>query len=433
MIETALLFGGLLCAVFFIGVPVGYAIIFTATALYFYYNGGSGDSAILLQRMFDGLNSFPLLAIPIFLLTGNLMNSGGITMRIFRFASALVGHCRLGLAQVNVVASMIFAGMSGSATVDAAALGAVEIPAMLDAGYDRDYSAAVTAASATLGPIIPPSVPLVIYGIVAEVSIGRLLFAGVVPGIVIGATLMILIAIQGRRGGYAKGRFKGFAYLWKSFKEGILPLLTPVILLGGILLGVFTPTEAAGVALFYAIILAMVVYREVSVMRFWELIKQTFRPTVEIMVIIAGANAFAYMIMSARLPQDVSQFVMSFSLNKYTLLIVINLALLVVGCFMETVAAITICVPVLMPLVIQYGINPVHFGLIVVFNLVFGLLTPPVGMVLFVTSRIAEISVSRLVRALLVFYIPLLFCLALITFIEPLSLWLPTVLMGASK
>ena len=270
MIETALLFGGLLCAVFFIGVPVGYAIIFTATALYFYYNGGSGDSAILLQRMFDGLNSFPLLAIPIFLLTGNLMNSGGITMRIFRFASALVGHYRLGLAQVNVVASMIFAGMSGSATVDAAALGAVEIPAMLDAGYDRDYSAAVTAASATLGPIIPPSVPLVIYGIVAEVSIGRLLFAGVVPGIVIGATLMILIAIQGRRGGYAKGRFKGFAHLWKSLKEGILPLLTPVILLGGILLGVFTPTEAAGVALFYAIILAMVVYREVSVMRFWE-------------------------------------------------------------------------------------------------------------------------------------------------------------------
>ena len=343
---------------FFIGVPVGYAIIFTATILYFFYNGGSGDSAILLQRMFDGLNSFPLLAIPIFLLTGNLMNSGGITLRIFRFASALVGHFRLGLAQVNVVASMIFAGMSGSATVDAAALGAVEIPAMLDAGYDRDYSAAVTAASATLGPIIPPSVPLVIYGIVAEVSIGRLLFAGVVPGIVIGATLMILIAIQGRRGGYAKGRFKGFAHLWKSFKEGILPLLTPVILLGGILLGVFTPTEAAGVALFYAIVLAMAVYREVSVMRLWELIMQTFRPTVEIMVIIAGANAFAYMIMSARLPQDVAQFVMSFSLNKYTLLIVINLALLVVGCFMETVAAITICVPILMPLVIQYGINP---------------------------------------------------------------------------
>jgi tripartite ATP-independent transporter DctM subunit len=328
---------------------------------------------------------------------------------------------------------MIFAGMSGSATVDAAALGAVEIPAMLDAGYDRDYSAAVTAASATLGPIIPPSVPLVIYGIVAEVSIGRLLFAGVVPGIVIGATLMTLIAIQGRRGGYAKGRFKGFAHLWKSLKEGFLPLLTPIILLGGILLGVFTPTEAAAVALCYAIILAMAVYREVTVMRLWELIKQTFRPTVEIMVIIAGANAFAYMIMSARLPQEVAQFVMSFSLNKYTLLIVINLALLVVGCFMETVAAITICVPILMPLVIQYGINPIHFGLIVVFNLVFGLLTPPVGMVLFVTSRIAEISVSRLVRALLVFYIPLLLCLALITFIEPLSVWLPTVLMGASK
>ena len=433
MIETALLFGGLLSAVFLIGVPVGYAIIFTATLLYFFYNGGSGDSAILLQRMFDGLNSFPLLAIPIFLLTGNLMNSGGITMRIFRFASALVGHCRLGLAQVNVVASMIFAGMSGSATVDAAALGAVEIPAMLDAGYDRDYSAAVTAAAATLGPIIPPSVPLVIYGIVAEVSIGRLLFAGVVPGTIIGATLMVLIAIQGRRGGYAKGRFQGFAHLWTSLKEGILPLLTPIILLGGILLGVFTPTEAAGVALLYALILAMVVYREVSVMRLWELIKQTFRPTVEIMVIIAGANAFAYMIMSARLPQELSGFVMSFSLNKYTLLIVINLALLVVGCFMETVAAITICVPVLMPLVIQYHINPIHFGLIVVFNLVFGLLTPPVGMVLFVTSRIAEISVSRLVRALLVFYIPLLVCLALITFIEPLSTWLPTVLMGAAK
>ena len=430
MIVTTLIFSGLLLGTFIIGVPVGYAIIFATTILYYVYSGGSGDSAILLQRMFDGLNSFPLLAIPIFMLTGNLMNTGGITERIFRFASALVGHFRLGLAHVNVITSMIFAGMSGSATVDAAALGQVEMKAMLDEGYDRDYSAAVTAASSTIGPIIPPSVPLVIYGVVAEVSIGRLLFAGLVPGLIVGATLMILIALQGRKGGYPRNKFKGFVHLWAAFKQGFFPILTPVILLGGIVSGIFTPTEAAVIALIYAIILGIGIYREVSLRQFWDLIKHTFRPTVEIMIIIAGANAFAYMVVSARIPQNLAAFVISLSLNKWAVLIMINIALLVVGCFMETVAAITICVPVLLPLVSQFSINPIHFGLIVVFNLVFGLLTPPVGLVLFVTSRVAGISVSRLFRALLPFYIPLLICLLLVTFFEPLSVWLPTLLMG---
>jgi tripartite ATP-independent transporter DctM subunit len=430
MIETTLLFGGLLLGTFIIGVPVGYAIIFVATVLYYFYSSGGGDSAILLQRMFDGLNSFPLLAIPLFMLTGSLMNTSGITARIFKLASAFVGHFRLGLAHVNVVTSMLFAGMSGSATVDAAALGQVEMKAMLDAGYDRNYSAAVTAASSTIGPIIPPSVPLVIYGVVAEVSIGRLLFAGLVPGILVGLTLMVLIAIQGRRKDYPHGKFKGMANLWAALKQGFFPSLTPFILLGGILSGVFTPTEAAVIALLYAMILGMVVYREVSLRQFWELVHRTFRSTVEIMIIIAGATALAYMIVSVRIPQELASFVASMALSKWTILIMINIALLVVGCFMETVAAITIAVPVLLPLVSQYGIDPIHFGLIVVFNLVFGLLTPPVGLVLFVTSRVAEISVSKLFRALLVFYIPLFICLLLVTYVEPISVWLPTLLMG---
>ncbi len=433
MILTSLLFGGLLIGIFIIGVPIGYAIIFATTILYFVHTGGSGDSAILLQRMFDGLNSFPLLAIPVFMLTGNLMNTSGITQRMFRFASALVGHFRLGLAQVNVVVSIIFAGMSGSASVDAASLGQIEMKAMLDEGYDRDYSAAVTAASSTVGPIIPPSIPLVIYGVVSEVSIGRLLFAGLVPGLLVGATLMVLIAIQGKKGGYPRTAFKGFGNLWDAFKGGFFPLLTPIILMGGILTGVFTPTEAAVVALAYSLILGMVVYREVSLRQFWELVRNTFRLTVEVMIIIAAANAFGYMVVSARIPQGLAEYVASLALSKWTVLVIVNLALLVVGCFMETAAAITICVPVLMPLVTSLGIDPVHFGLIVVFNLVFGLLTPPVGLVLFITSRVAEISVMRLFRALWTFYIPLFLCLVLITFVPAISTWLPNLLMGMSK
>jgi tripartite ATP-independent transporter DctM subunit len=433
MFETALLYAGVLIGLFLFGIPVGYAIALAALIFFHVSMGGTGDPAILLQRMFYGVDSFPLLAVPLFILAGNLMNTGGITHRIFRFADDLVGHFRLGLAQVNVFASMIFSGMSGSATVDCSAIGQIEMKAMLDAKYDRDYSAAVTAASSTVGPIVPPSIPLVIYGIVAQVSIGRLLLGGMIPGIIIGLALMSLIAIQGRIKAWPRGKFAGFGAVWRSFKAGFLPLLTPVILLGGILSGIFTPTEAAVVAAAYAAVLSLIVYREMGLKEFFHLCRNTMRWTAEIMIIIAAANALAYMIVYDQIPQNLVNTMSALQLDKWVILLLINLVLIAIGCFMETVAAITIAVPVLMPLIAHYGIDPVHFGLIVVMNLVIGLLSPPVGMVLFVTSRIADISVARLFKAVLVFYIPLLFVLLLVTYIPELVTFLPNVLMGAPQ
>jgi tripartite ATP-independent transporter DctM subunit len=301
---------------------------------------------------------------------------------------------------------------------------------MLDAKYDRGYSAAITAASSTIGPIIPPSIPLVIYGIMAEASIGRLLIGGIIPGCIIGGCLMVMNNLFARRRGYPKGNFVGRRELWRSFKQAFFPLLTPVILVGGMLSGVFTPTEAAAVAVFYAFFLGYFVYREITLKDLLQLVKNSMRGTAEIMFIVAAACAFAYMVISAQIPVQMVDAITTISKNPWVILFIINIILLIIGCFMEPVAAITIVVPVLMPLVRALGIDPVHFGLVVVYNLVIGLLTPPVGLVLFVTSKVAEISVEDLVRELLPFFVPLLAALFLITYIPSLVTFLPNLLMG---
>jgi len=368
--------------------------------------------------------------VPLFMFTGNLMNIGGISCRIFDFANHLVGHMRLGLGQVNVVASMIFAGMSGAAVADASGLGPIEIKAMLDADYDIGYSAAITAASSAIGPIIPPSIPLVIYGIMAEASIGRLLLGGILPGMLIGIFLMLMNEFYfGRKLGYERGTFAGWLPLWRSFRRAFWPLMTPVILVGGILSGIFTPTEAAAVAFVYAIALSMV-YREISLRELLTLSRETMRSTAEVLIIVGAASAFAYMVVSAQLPQMILRTVSSLTTSRWAVMALINLFLLIIGCFMEPVAAITITVPVMMPLVRQLGIDPVHFGLVVVYNLVLGLLTPPVGLVLFVTAKIAGLSVEELVRHILPFFIPLLLSLLLITYVPGIVTIIPGLLMG---
>lgn len=430
MIWTLLLFGGLLIALFLVGVPVAFSILAASLVLFYLLTGGTVDPAIILQTVFSGLDSFPLLAIPLFVLAGNLMNTGGITTRLFRFASSIVGQMRFGLAQVSIVVGMIFSGMSGAATVDAAAVGKIEMKAMLDAKYDRDYSAAVVAASSTVGPVIPPSVPLVVVGIVSGTSIGKLLFGGIVPGILIGLSLMLLVAFHGKRAGQKRGKFGGWPTVWKTAKGAFLPILTPLILLGGIMSGVFTATESAAVATFYAAFLGIVVYREIDAKAFFALCKDTLMWTAQIMIIIGSASAFAYMVVLYQIPQHLVQFVVSSHVATWSLLLLINITLLIVGCFMETVAAITIMVPVLMPLVLQFGIDPVQFGLMVTLNLVLGLLTPPVGLVLFVTSKIAEISSGRMFKAVTRFYLPLVVVLLLVTYVPKLVTFLPDLLIG---
>lgn len=421
----ALLFvalGGLLL----IGAPV--AVALAGSSLVYLLASGRVPDIILIQRMVGGVDSFPLLAVPFFILAGNLMNVCGVTERIFRFADAMVGWARGGLGHVNVGASVIFAGMSGAAIADAGGLGAVEIKAMRDKGYDVDFAVGITGASSTVGPIIPPSLPLVVYGVVASASIGQLFIAGIVPGLLIAALLMLMVAVISHRRGYPIGERFALSRLISSFLHAALSLMIPVIIVGGIVLGFFTPTESAIAAVAYILVLATLVYRSAG----WRQILSVFRETVEmtsvVLMIVAASSIFAWILTREGIPAAFAELVMSIADNPLLILLLINLILLVVGCFMETVAAITILTPVLLPLAVQAGVDPVQFGIIMVLNLMIGLLTPPLGLVLFILARVADISFYRAMRATLPFILALLVSLLLVTFIPALTLWLPSLM-----
>lgn len=421
----ALLFvalGGLLL----IGAPV--AVALAGSSLVYLMASGRVPDIILIQRMVGGVDSFPLLAVPFFILAGNLMNVCGVTERIFRFADAMVGWARGGLGHVNVGASVIFAGMSGAAIADAGGLGAVEIKAMRDKGYDVDFAVGITGASSTVGPIIPPSLPLVVYGVVASASIGQLFIAGIVPGLLIAALLMLMVAVISHRRGYPIGERFALSRLISSFLHAALSLMIPVIIVGGIVLGFFTPTESAIAAVAYVLVLATLVYRSAG----WRQILSVFRETVEmtsvVLMIVAASSIFAWILTREGIPAAFAELVMSVADNPLLILLLINLILLVVGCFMETVAAITILTPVLLPLAVQAGVDPVQFGIIMVLNLMIGLLTPPLGLVLFILARVADISFYRAMRATLPFILALLVSLLLVTFIPALTLWLPSLM-----
>jgi len=381
---------------------------------------------ILAQRMVYGVNSFPLLAIPFFLLAGRLMNTAGITDRIFNFCNALIGHVRGGLGHVNILASMIFAGMSGSAVSDAVGLGQIEIKAMKDQGYDEDFSAAVTAASATIGPIIPPSIPMVLYGVLGNVSVGALFIGGIIPGVLMGLFMMIVVSIIAKKKGYPIQKRAEFISILKASGKAIFPLLCPVILIGGIWSGIFTPTEAAAVAVLYSLFLGMVLYRELSWQSLLKVLKEALDDTCVILFIIAAASVYGWLLARYQIPSGIAEKILSITTDPWIILLLINGFLLIVGCFLESLAAINILTPILLPLVMKVGIDPLHFGLIMVLNLMIGLLTPPVGMVLYAVQRVADISFARLQRSLLVFFIPLLAVLLLITLYPPLVTWLPS-------
>ncbi|HEU4377866.1 MAG TPA: TRAP transporter large permease [Hyphomicrobiaceae bacterium] len=405
------------------GVPVFIALA-TSSLIYTHFLAGIPDF-VILHRMAGGIDSFPLLAVPFFILAGNLMNSAGITNRIYDFAVALCGWMRGGLAHVNIMGSVIFAGMSGTAIADAAGLGTIEIKAMKDHGYSTEFAVGVTAASATLGPIIPPSLPFVIYGMMANVSIGALFLGGFIPGAVMTVCMMLYVTYCARR--YNMGRDQAFnlRVLGVTFIAALPPLLTPVIILGGMTFGWFTPTEAAIAACAWAIILGIFLYRSLSMKQFYKVTMDTIETTAGVLLIVAAASLFGWVLTTTRLTEYAAEALLSYTNNRYVILLLINVLLLVIGCFLEPIASISILVPVLMPIITKVGIDPVHFGVMMTLNLMIGLLHPPLGMVLFVLARISKLSIERTTMAILPWLIPLLASLIAITLIPELTLWLP--------
>ena len=381
---------------------------------------------VVLHRMAGGVDSFPLLAVPFFILAGNLMNTAGITNRIFDFANSAVGWLRGGLGHVNVVGSIIFAGMSGTAVADAGGLGNIEIKAMRDHGYDHEFSVGITAASSTIGPIIPPSLPMVIFGVMANVSIGQLFTAGLLPGLVIAVALMIYVSWYARRNSIGRDQVFRLRRLGSSFVGAIPALMTPVIIIGGMTSGAFTPTEAAIAACAWALLLGVGLYRSLSFRQFYRITMETIETTASVLIIVGAASLFGWVLTTTQVTEAVATTLLSITTNPLLLLLIINILLLVIGCFMETIAAISILVPILMPVVTKVGIDPVQFGVVMVLNLMIGLLTPPVGMVLFVLARVSKLSFDRTVMAVLPLLIPLLLVLVLVSVVPAITLWLPS-------
>jgi tripartite ATP-independent transporter DctM subunit len=417
---------GVMLLLVFLGFPVVFSIGLTSV---FYMLKEGINLVTVAQRMILGIDNFAFLAVPFFILAGNVMNTGGITTRIFRFAASIVGYIPGGLAHANVIASIIFAGMSGAAIADAGGLGTIEIKAMREGGYDLGFSAAITAASSTIGPIFPPSIPMVIYGAFGGVSIGKLFLAGAIPGILMGVALMIMIYFYSRIRNYPVFNKFDSREIFVSFKEAILSLFTPVIILGGIMFGIFTVTEAAIVASAYSLFLSMIVYRQIKLRDLYQIILETILTTTIVSFIISTASVYGWILTRERVPQNIAIALFSLTDNPTLILLIIVIFLLIIGCFMETTAALIILVPIMVPMIIQLGIDPVHFGLIFVFALMLGLSTPPVGIVLYIISNISGMKFEKVVSATWPFLIPLFAVLLLIVFIPEIALFLPNLLI----
>jgi tripartite ATP-independent transporter DctM subunit len=422
---------GALVLLILAGFPIAVAMGLTAVGFFL----GLGEPRMMgamAQRMYSAVSSFPLLAIPFFILAGNLMNAGGMTDRIFGFARALVGHVRGGLAHVSVLASMLFAGVSGAALAEAMGLGTIEVKAMKDGGFDKTFAGAVVASSSTIGPVIPPSIPMVIYAALAEVSVGALFLGGVVPGVLMGLGIMAVIHVLSVRRAYRAETRATLAQIARAGVDGLLGLIAPAIIMGGILGGVFTPTEAAVAAVLYALLVGALVYRELDLKHLAAILWDTVDQTVRVMFIIAAAGAFGWLLTYLRAPQAIVEALASLTDSPWVILLILNLVLLVLGCFMEGIAILLLTVPIFVPVLARFGIDPVHFGVVMTLNLMIGLLTPPVGMVLYAVSTIADVPVVRLGSELAPFIAVLAGVLFLITYVPPLVTWLPSAAMGGA-
>ncbi len=403
------------------GMPVSFSLL-TSSILYMVYAGIPFSSAI--QSMIAGVDSFPLLAVSFFILAGNVMNKGGITTRIFNFVGSQVNHRRGGLAHANVIASVIFSGMSGSAIADTGGLGAIELKAMRNAGYSDDFSLAVTGASSIIGPIIPPSIPVIIFAVSANASVGRLFIAGIIPGLLLALMMGILNYIICAHQQYTIVPKAGCLRRWELFRKAFFPLLTPFIILFGIISGIYTATEAAIVAVVYALLLGLL-YRDIRWSSIAGLLKETLLTTTGVLLVVAAANVFGRILVSEQVPQKLAGFLLQITDNKYLLLLIINIFVLFVGLFLDVTPAILILTPVFAPVLAQYGIDVVHFGIIFILNLMIGLLTPPIGMVLFVLSNVAKVSVEKIARAIFPYVLGCIMVLLIVTYIPALATWLP--------
>ncbi|MBB4017519.1 C4-dicarboxylate transporter DctM subunit [Chelatococcus caeni] len=413
---------GALAVLLMIGVPTAYALAGSAL-LAIWWDGI--PLTVAAQRIAAGVQSFPLLAIPLFILAGTLMNASGISERLFDLTRALVGHIRGGLAQVNVLANVFMAGVSGSSLADAAATTRVFVPQMVKNGYDKAFSVALTAAAATLAPIIPPSILLVVYGWQANVSIGSLFIAGILPGLFIAACLFGVVAVIARVKGYARGEPFSGARLKASFRQAIWALLMPVIIVVGFRLGVFTATEVAAVAAGYAFVVGVFVYGTVRFADLPSILAQTARDTASILIIVATSAPFAWVLSINQAPQQLLQLITGISENPWAVLLMLNVLLLFIGMFMETIAVIIILIPVLMPLLTTLQIDLVHFGILMIVNLVIGQITPPLGVLMYVTCAISRTSLGRFLVAVAPFLGVLIVALLVITYVPAISLLLP--------
>ncbi|HHV58515.1 MAG TPA: TRAP transporter large permease [Firmicutes bacterium] len=414
-----------LLSLFVVNMPIAFGII-GAVAVALTVKGI--PFSVILQRMIAATESFPLMAIPFFLLAGSLMNSGGITKRLVRFAQTLVGHVTGGLAQVSVVTNMIMAGISGSAVADASGTGAILVPTMVEAGFDKRFAAAVVGAAATIGPVIPPSISFVLYGSLTGTSVGKLFLAGAIPGIMVGLYLMVTCYVIAQRRNYPRERRATFSEVVSSFRDSVLALIMPLIILGGVLGGAFTPTEAAAVAVAYAFVVGVFVYKELTIRDLYRVTLEATVSTAAIMLIIAAASPLGWVLAWERVPQMIADAFTAFTSSQWVVYLVINILLLIFGCFVEANATMILLIPVLFPLIQKVGIDPVQFGVVATLNLMIGTITPPFGVSMFVMSKIAGISIAEFTRAALPFIVVLILALLVITYIPSIVLWLPSLL-----
>lgn len=421
------------CWSFSLNVPV-FAAITGACVAYTLANPGSGITAILaMQREISGMQSVAMLAIPFFVATGALMNYCGITDRMLRFCKVLTGHMYGGLGQVNIALSTLMGGMSGSSLADAAMEAKLLVPDMRKSGYPNGFASAITAASSMITPLIPPGIAAIIYGSVTGASIGRLFVAGIVPAIILCASMMVVVSLYSRRHGIPRLREKRASgkELWDAFKPAVLPLCLPIIIIGGIRFGIFTPTEAGAIAIFYALLLG-IIYREIRLDNILTCIKETVSTTASIMLIVGAATCFSWILTWENVPQNMTTFLISLCHNRYLFLLLVNLFLLVVGMFIEATAAQIVLAPMLAPVAVAFGIDPIHFGMVFIFNMAIGSLTPPMGNLMFVTCGVTKCTTEEFIKDCRVFYLLLFLVLMLMSYLPFVTTWLPNLVYGVA-
>ncbi len=423
---TLFLFG-VFALLLVLGVPIAIALGTAAVAAI--WNFTTVDLSIAPQVMFKAVNSFPMMAIPFFILAGNVMSGGGISQRLVRFASVLVGRLTGGLAHVSVIASMFFAAISGSGPATTAAIGSIMVPSMEERGYDKRFAAAVVASAGIIGIIIPPSIPMVLYAVQAGVSIGRLFLAGFGPGILFGFSLMTVAYVISKKKGYAGTEKVTFREGLIAFKDSFFALLMPIIILGGIYGGIFTPTEAAAVAVVYGVLVGFFIYRELKLKDIPNILYKSAVSTAVIMFLIGGANLFGWFLVREMIPQKIAASMLAITNNPYVIILMINILLLILGTFINTTAAIVLVTPILMPVLLQVGIDPLFMGVVMVVNLAVGMITPPVGLCMFVACNIANITLDDLTKSIMPFLLVLILCVFLISFVPGISMFLPNLLM----